>query len=90
MGLSTLHICAGILEGGAPDPKHYSIDPTETWLWKTPARSWSRPPASTTWSRSSSSRARSRCRAGWTSNTAVLRKPKVHVERDGEHFVPFW
>jgi predicted O-methyltransferase YrrM len=28
-------------------------------------------------------------RAG-SGNTAVLRKPATHVERPGEHFVPFW
>jgi predicted O-methyltransferase YrrM len=33
MGLSTLHIAAGLVEGGAESPHHIAVDPTEGWLW---------------------------------------------------------
>lgn len=33
MGLSTLHICAGLLEGGASTPRHVAVDPTEHDRW---------------------------------------------------------
>ena len=176
MGLSTLYICAGMLEGGAPDPRHVAVDPTETWLWKdagtelvkaaglegmvevvrqesqmalprwmSEQRSFDMAfidgdhrfdpafmdiayalrlvkgrglivvddmwmpsvrtavsffesnidglelvtdaiPTAFRWTRKPPWR---KVRTG-QGNTAVLRKPDVHVERDGEHFVPFW
>jgi predicted O-methyltransferase YrrM len=175
MGLSTLHICAGMLEGGADDPRHYAIDPTETWLWKDAGTQlvdraglggmvevvreqsqvvlprwmdekrvfdiafidgdhrfdpafldlyyalrtvkmgglvvvddmWMPSvrtavaffesnvdlelltdviPTAFKWTPKPPWR---KVRSG-KGNTAVLRKPQVHVERDGEHFVPFW
>jgi predicted O-methyltransferase YrrM len=33
-GLSTLHICAGLLLAGGADPSHLAIDPTETRHWR--------------------------------------------------------
>lgn len=175
MGLSTLHICAGMLEGGAADPRHFAVDPTETWLWKDAGTAlveragldgmvevvreesqvalprwmdekrqfdmafidgdhrfdpafldlyyalrtvrmggliivddmWMPSvrtavaffasnvelellpdaiPTAFRWTRKPPWR---KVRSG-KGNTAVLRKPQVHVERDGEHFVPFW
>lgn len=34
LGLSCLHICAGLLRSGAEDPRHVAIDPTEGPHWK--------------------------------------------------------
>jgi predicted O-methyltransferase YrrM len=176
LGLSTLHICAGLLEGGAPDPQHVAVDPTETWLWanagtqlvataglsdivevveqesqavlpvwmaerrlfdiafidgdhrydpcfldiyyalrlvrngglilvddmwmpsvRTAVAFFERnidgltleTEAIPTAFRWNARRPWQKVRTG-TGNTAVLRKPLEHVERDGEHFVPFW
>ena len=34
LGLSCLHICAGLLRGGGTNPRHVAIDPTEAPHWR--------------------------------------------------------
>src|SRR3954470_10232293 len=38
LGLSCLHICAGLLRSGAPSPSHVAIDPTERAHWRNAGR----------------------------------------------------
>jgi len=38
LGLSTLHIAAGLLDAGHQDAHHTAIDPTETWHWHSAGR----------------------------------------------------
>jgi predicted O-methyltransferase YrrM len=38
LGLSTLHIAAGLIHVGDPGASHTAIDPTEGWLWKNAGR----------------------------------------------------
>jgi predicted O-methyltransferase YrrM len=38
LGLSSLHICAGLLEVGQADARHVTVDPTETWFWHNAGR----------------------------------------------------